>query len=69
MKEFFFPELDDQKTAPNIIQCSDAGQSQIIRGMQMYTIVKLLRGMQSNYWGGYIPSIPPDFGTPTGERQ
>ena len=33
MEEFFSPNSsEDQKTAPNIIQCSDADQSQIIGG-------------------------------------
>ena len=25
---------------------------------------QIIGGMQSNYWGGYIPRIPPDFSTP-----
>ena len=44
---------------------SDAHQSQIIGGVQMYTILKLLGGIQSNYWGDISP-IPPGFGTPDG---
>ena len=30
----------------------------------MWTILKLLRGKQPNYWGGYIPPSPQGFGTP-----
>ena len=37
---------------------SDAHQSQIIGGMQMKTILKLLGGMQSIYWGIYPPHPP-----------
>ena len=33
----------------------------LLGGMQMWTILKLLGGIQLNYWGGYIP---PGFGTP-----
>ena len=34
--------------------------------MQMWTILKLLGGIQSNYWGMYppFPPPPPGFGTP-----
>ena len=44
---------------------SNAHQSQIIGGMQMQTILKLLGGIQSNYWGNISP-IP--LGTPVGEK-
>ena len=48
---------------------SNAHQSQIIGGMQMQTILKLLGEIQSNYWGGYIsPSPLPGFDTPVGEK-
>ena len=30
----------------------------LLEGMQMKTILKLLGGIQSNYWGGYIPLSP-----------
>ena len=30
----------------------------------MWTILKLLREIQPNYWGGYILPSPPGFGTP-----
>ena len=36
--------------------------------MQMQTILKLLGGIQSNYWGINIPIPPPGFGTPVGEK-
>ena len=75
MEDFYFQNSsEDQKKikvftkdgrlfSPNLSedQRSDADQSQIIGGMQMQTILKLLGGIQSNYWGGYIP---PGFGTP-----
>ena len=35
----------------------------LLEGMQMKAILKLLGGIQSNYWGGYIPPSPPGFGT------
>ena len=41
-----------------INQCSDVDHSQIIGGEQMQTIVKLLEGMQSNYWGDISPHPP-----------
>ena len=43
---------EDQKKSPKIIQRSNADYSQIIGWMQ------------SNYWGGYIPPIPPGFWHP-----
>ena len=37
--------------------------------MQMQTILKLLGGMQSNYWRDISPHTPPsDFGTPVSEK-
>ena len=30
----------------------------LLGGMQMWTILKLLGGIQPNYWGGYIPPFP-----------
>ena len=42
---------------------SDAHHSQILEGMQMKTVLKLLVGIQSNYWGRYIPPSPLGFGT------
>ena len=44
---------------------SNAHQSHIIGGMQMQTILKLLGGIQSNYWGNISPPPP---GTPVGEK-
>ena len=35
----------------------------LLEGMLMKTILKLLGAIQLNYWGGYIPPSPPDFGT------
>ena len=50
-------------------QRSNAHQSQIIRGMQMQTILKLLEKIQSNYWGDIYPHPPsPGFDTPVGEK-
>ena len=37
---------------------SNAHQSQIIGGMQMQTLLKLLGETQSNYWGIYISPFP-----------
>ena len=44
---------------------------QVKTNAQMQTGVKLLGGIQSNYWedtvkllGGYIPLSPPGFGSP-----
>ena len=34
----------------------------------MRTILKLLGGIQSKYWEGYIPPIPPGFGTTAWSR-
>ena len=51
---------------------SNAHQSQIIGGMQMQTILKLLAdwgGIQLNHWGDISPHPPPPgFGTPVGEK-
>ena len=47
---------------------SIAHQNQIIGGMQMQTILKLLGEVQSNYWGKYIPIPPSGFDTPVGEK-
>ena len=45
----------------------NAQQSQIIGGMQMQTILKLLGEIQSNYWGDIYPHpLPPGFHTPVG---
>ena len=46
---------------------SNAHQSQIIGGMQVQTILKLLREIQSN-WGDIFPHPPLGFGTPVGEK-
>ena len=40
---------------------SDAHQSQIIGGDADVDHTQIIGGIQSNYWGGYIP---PGFGTP-----
>ena len=34
----------------------------------MQTILKLLGGIQLNYWGDISPHPPPGFGTPVGEK-
>ena len=48
---------------------SNAHHSQIIGGIQMQTILKLLGGDTVKLLGGYIsPSPPPDFSTPVGEK-
>ena len=46
---------------------SNAQQSQIIGGMQVQTIFKLLGEIQSN-WGDISPHPPLGFGTPVGEK-
>ena len=46
---------------------SNAHQSQIIGGMQVQTILKLLGEIQSN-WGDISPHPPLGFGTPVGEK-
>ena len=38
---------------------SDAHQSQIIGGDADDDHTQIVREIQSNYWGGYIPLIPP----------
>ena len=43
---------------------SNAHQSQIIGGMQMQTILKLLGEIQSNYWGDIYPHPPLRVSTP-----
>ena len=53
---------EDQSTDPNIIQRSDADQSQIIWGDADVDHSQIIGGMQSNYWGGYIPLSPPPPG-------
>ena len=48
---------------------SNAHQSQIIGGMQIQTLLKLLGGTQSNYWGDIYPHPPlQGFDTPVGEK-
>ena len=42
----------------------DAHQSQIIGGDADEDHIQIIGGMQSNYWGEYIPSIPPGFRHP-----
>ena len=39
-------------------------QIQVETCAQIHTRVKLLEGMQSNYWGDISPPSPPGFGTP-----
>ena len=54
IKEFLSPKSREDQTK---VQTSS--------GAQMQIIVKLLGGMQSNYWEEYIPlSPPPGFGIP-----
>ena len=47
---------------------SNALQNQIIRGMQIQTILKLLGEIQSVTGGIYIPIPPLGFDTPVGEK-
>ena len=54
---------EDQRTAPNIIQRSDADQSQITGEMQILSIVKLFWGDAVKLLGGYIPPSSAGFGT------
>ena len=43
----------------------DADQSQTIEGDAAVDHTQIIGKMQSNYWGKYIPYIPPPgFGTP-----
>ena len=49
----FFPRI--QVKTKKLLQTSSSAQ--------MQTRVKLLGGMQSNYWGEYILPIPTGFGT------
>ena len=48
---------------------SNALQNQIIGGMQIQTILKLLGEIQSNYWGGYISPSPLRVSTPLSVRR
>ena len=34
-----------------------------------HTVLKLLGGIQPNYWGKCIPPFPPGFGTPVGNER
>ena len=55
----FFPRIQVETCAQTHTRVK------LLEGMQMKTILKLLGGIQSNYWGEYIPPIsPPGFGTP-----
>ena len=42
----------------------NAHQSQIIVGDADVDHTQPIGGIQPNYWGGYIPSSSPGFGTP-----
>ena len=75
LDHYFFHEsksIEDQKKAftetwrvfVSKIKWRPKNKVQRSTSVQMQTIVKLLGGMQSNYWGGYIRPIPPGFGTP-----
>ena len=48
---------------------SNAHQSQIIGGMQMQTLLKLLGGTQSNYWGDIYPHPPLGVSTTLSVRR
>ena len=56
--EHFFPRIQVETCAQMHTRVK------LLEGMQMKTILKLLGGIQSNYWGEYIPHSPPGFGTP-----
>ena len=45
---------------------SDTYQRQIIEGDADEDHTQIIGGIQSNYWGGYVPPSPPGFGTPAG---
>ena len=74
LDHYFFHEsksIEDQKKAftetwrvfVSKIKWRPKNKVQRSTSVQMQTIVKLLGGMQSNYWGGYVRPIPPGFGT------
>ena len=52
MEHFFSPNSSGHLPTPRV---------KLLGGMQMYAILKLLGGIQSNYWGDIFP---PGFGTP-----
>ena len=57
--EHFFPRNQVETCAQT------HNKVKLLEGMQMKTILKLLGGIQSNYWGDISP-IPPGFRHPWG---
>ena len=55
--EHFFPRIQVQTYAQMHTRVK------LLEGMQMTTTLKLLRGYSQIIGGGYIPLIPPGFGT------
>ena len=53
----FFPRIEVETCAQMHTRVK------LLERMQMKTILKLLGGIQSNYWGNISPH-PPGFGTP-----
>ena len=64
-EQLFFPEFKrkQKKTAPDIIQRSDADQSQVIGGDADVDHSQTIRGDAVKLLGGYIPH-PPGFRHP-----
>ena len=58
--EHFFPNSGENFFSPNSDRDvrSDANQSQIIGGDADEYHNQIIGGLQSNYWGGYIPHPP-----------
>ena len=56
--DHFFPRIQVQTCAQMHTRVK------LLQGMQVKTILKLLVGIPSNYWGEYFPPYPPGFGTP-----
>ena len=63
-KKRFSPEMEHLFSPNSSTDLrSDAHQSQIIGGDADDDHTQIVQGIQSNYWGGYNPLIPPGFGT------
>ena len=56
--EHFFPRIQVDTYAQMHTR------AKLLEEMQMYTVLKLLGGIQPNYWEGYLRPSLPGFGTP-----